>query len=92
MIPKLITVFLATLVSFQVFALDLAVDQLSKTQLKETLTLLKSMNKISESDYQSTIKKLDSMSDAEFKKFLKDAGNFIADPKKVEGVKKQYGL
>lgn len=92
MISKLVIALTATLISFQVFALDMAVDSLSKAQLKETLTLLKSMNKISESDYQSTVKKLDTMSDAEFKKFLKEAGNFIADPKKVEGVKKQFGL
>lgn len=92
MISKLVIALVATLISFKVFALDMAVDSLSKAQLKETLTLLKSMNKISESDYQSTVKKLDAMSDAEFKKFLKDAGNFIADPKKVEGVKKQFGL
>ena len=95
MISKIVISFIAISVSFNIYALDLSAlgtDQITKSQLKETLSLLKSINKISDSDYQSAIKKIDGMSEEEFKKFLKDAGTFASDPKNVEQVKKKLSL
>lgn len=92
MIKKVLLALLTLTLNFQVYALDLPTENITKPQLKDSLTLLKQINKISESEYQATVKKIDSMSDTEFKKFLKEAGNFISDPKNVDKVKKQYGL
>lgn len=92
MIKKVLLALLTLTLNFQVYALDLPTENITKSQLKDSLTLLKQINKISESEYQATVKKIDSMSDTEFKKFLKEAGNFISDPKNVDKVKKQYGL